>query len=39
LRVGSIHQRDRLAPKTQYWVRSAQPWVANLGSLPKVEKE
>jgi len=39
LRVGSFRQRDRLVPKTQYWTRSAQPWVANIGSLPKVEKE
>ena len=39
LRVGSIRQRSRLAPKTQYWTRSAQSWVATIDSLPKVEKQ
>jgi hypothetical protein len=39
LRIGSIRQRGQLAPKIQYWTRSAQPWVGNIGALPKVEKE
>ena len=39
IRVGTISQRDRLPPKIQFWVRSAQPWVMDLGTLPKVEKE
>ncbi|MCH8076672.1 MAG: GFA family protein [SAR324 cluster bacterium] len=38
LRIGSIHQRDRLVPKRQIWTRSELSWVADLGSLPKVEK-
>ncbi|HEY7688159.1 MAG TPA: GFA family protein [Dongiaceae bacterium] len=39
LRVGSMRQRDCLAPTAQYWVRSAQRWLPTLDSLPKVEKE
>jgi hypothetical protein len=39
IRVGTIRQRDQLAPKTQYWWRSAQPWVTQLGALRQVKKE
>ena len=39
IRVGTIRQRDQLPPKSQYWWRSAQRWVTQLGSLPKVEME
>jgi hypothetical protein len=39
IRVGTIHQRNGLPPKTQYWWRSAQPWVTQLGALRQVEKE
>ncbi len=39
IRVGTVHQRDRLSPRTQYWVRSAQRWIDTLGAMPKVEKE
>ncbi len=39
LRVGSIRQRDQILPKVQVWARSAQPWVAHIGSLRKFEKE
>ena len=39
LRVGTIRQRSSLVPKTHYWYRSAQSWVTELGSLPRVEKE
>ena len=35
LRVGTIRQRDALPPRQQYWTRSAQPWLAHLGFLPK----
>ena len=34
-----MRQRDQLVPKSQYWTRSAQPWVGNIDSLSKVEKE
>ena len=39
LRVGAIHQRDALIPKAQYWHRSAQTWVGQLGELPKFETQ
>jgi len=39
LRVGMLRQRDQLAPRRQIWFRSAQPWVADLGSLPKIETQ
>jgi hypothetical protein len=38
LRVGTIRQRDRLVPVRQLWARSAQPWVADLGTIPRHEK-
>lgn len=33
VRVGTIRQRQQLAPKKQYWVRSALPWVDDISSL------
>jgi hypothetical protein len=39
VRVATARQRNQLPPKTQYWVRSAQAWVADLRSLPSVEEQ
>ncbi|MDR3420355.1 MAG: GFA family protein [Xanthobacteraceae bacterium] len=39
LRVGLLHQRDRLVPRRQIWFRSAQPWVTKLGGLPRDDKQ
>ena len=39
IRVGSIRQRGQLVPKSQYWTRSAQPWIGSIGELPKVGTE
>jgi len=39
LRVGPLLQRDQLPPKAQYWVRSRQHWVKNVGTLKEIEKE
>jgi hypothetical protein len=39
LRLGAVRQRDQLVPKKQYWARSALPWLPELGSIPKVEKQ
>ena len=39
LRVGTISQRDTLAPKFQVWARSEQNWVDSLGAVRKVEKQ
>lgn len=37
VRVGTTRQRGELRPTAQYWCRSALDWVANLGSLKRVE--
>ena len=39
IRVGTVHQRNELIPKVQLWSRSAQPWVTDLSSIRKVEKQ
>ena len=37
IRVGTIRQRDRLKPVKQLWARSAQDWISDLESIPKIE--
>jgi hypothetical protein len=39
LRVGTIRQRDRLKPSKQIWCGSAQDWIGELESVPKIEKQ
>jgi hypothetical protein len=39
VRVGLLRQRDQLAPRRQQWFRSARPWVTELASVPKNEKQ
>ena len=39
VRVGLLRQRDKLVPRRQQWFRSAQPWVTELASVPKSEKQ
>lgn len=39
IRLGTVNQRDTLQPKKQIWCRSAQGWLHDLASLPKVEKQ
>ncbi|HEY6380987.1 MAG TPA: GFA family protein [Pseudolabrys sp.] len=39
IRVGTLNQRDQLAPKLQYWHRSAQRWTSGIGALPVLEKQ
>lgn len=39
LRVGAIRQRDQLPPKAQYWTRSRQHWVKDVGALTEIETE
>ncbi|MSO53587.1 MAG: GFA family protein [Rhodospirillales bacterium] len=34
IRVGTVRQRDALAPHAQLWTGSRLPWVAALGGLP-----
>jgi len=38
-RANTLHQRNELVPKLQYWFRSAQHWTNDLGSIPKTEKQ
>ncbi len=37
LRLGTVHQRDRLTPTAQAFCRSAQGWVTDLRSIPRFE--
>jgi hypothetical protein len=35
VRVGILRQRDRLMARQQIWCRSARPWLAELGGIPR----
>jgi hypothetical protein len=35
LRLGAVTQRAQLAPRAQYFCRSAMPWVFDLDAVPK----
>ena len=39
LRVGTLRQRNELKPRRQVWARSAQGWLSELGSMPRLEKQ
>ena len=39
LRVGTARQRAELRPKVQYWCRSAQGWVADLGQAKQFDTQ
>ena len=39
IRLGTVRQRDELSPKIQYWFRSAQHWLPDLDSIPKIEMQ
>ena len=39
IRVGTVRQRDQIAPNVQVWFRSAQPWVTHMESMRKIEKQ
>ena len=39
IRVGTARQRDRVTPTVQVWRRSAQPWLADIGSMRSVERQ
>lgn len=39
IRLGTARQQDSLPPKRQYWRRSALPWIDDIGSLPRFERE
>ena len=35
IRVGTIRERRELVPRAQIWWRSAQPWITQIGILPR----
>ena len=39
IRLGTVNQRNQIAPQRQKWFRSSQDWTQALSSLPSVEKE
>jgi hypothetical protein len=39
IRVGTSRQRHGLVPRGQIWCRSAQPWIASIGTLPGSETQ
>jgi hypothetical protein len=39
VRIGTLAQREQFVPKKQNWARSAQPWLAQLASIPRNEKQ
>ncbi len=39
VRVGILRQRDQLNPRRQNWFRSARSWVAELGAVPRHDKQ
>ncbi len=39
IRLGTVDQRNQIAPKKQKWIGSSQPWSQEIGSLPTTEKK
>ncbi|MFO0997490.1 MAG: GFA family protein [Alphaproteobacteria bacterium] len=39
IRLGTVRQRAALKPRRQFWARSALPWIGDLASIPKIEKQ
>lgn len=39
IRVGTLRQRKQIVPRWQIWCRSAQPWLADLETIRKIEKQ
>ena len=39
IRAGTLRQRAELPPRLQIWFRSARPWLAEITSLPSIEKQ
>ena len=37
VRLGSVNQRDQVAPKRQIWHRSAQPWISDMADIPSFD--
>ncbi|MBX2885402.1 MAG: GFA family protein [Granulosicoccus sp.] len=39
IRLGTVEQRNQIAPQRQKWCRSSQNWIQDLCSLPGAETE
>jgi hypothetical protein len=39
IRLGIVRQRDQMPPKVQIWCRSAEPWLGDLSTIRRVEKQ
>lgn len=39
IRLGIVRQRNQLAPKVQIWCASQQPWLGELASIRRVDKQ
>lgn len=39
IRLGTVQQRNALVPKVQIWCRSAQPWLPELATIRRVDKQ
>ena len=39
IRLGTVRQRDKLAPSKQIWSRSRQQWLHELGTMEAVENQ
>jgi hypothetical protein len=39
IRLGTVRQRNHLAPKVQGWCASQQPWLGELGSIRRFDRE
>ncbi len=39
LRLGTARQRAALGPKSQFWHRSAQAWVPEIGNVEEIETQ
>jgi hypothetical protein len=39
VRIGTLRQRDQIVPRLQLWCRSARPWLGELESIRKIEKQ
>ena len=39
IRLGTVRQRNELAPKVQIWARSAQSWLGDLTAIRRFDKE
>ncbi len=39
VRISLLRQRNAIAPKRQFWTRSAQDWVGHVGALPGFDRQ